>query len=114
MRYNQHPESQEELDKTVTYLKQTIVPSREKRLKRTSIYKYTGVVYDKDLTSDCYYVRFINDVIQQLCKENNVAYIFNMDSLADVMRFVGTDIKVKYIRNGIYSITKGGSRNDTN
>ena len=113
MRYNQHPESQDELDKTVTYLKQTIVPSQEKRLKRTSIYKYMGVVYDKDLASD-YYVRFIKDVIQQLCEENGTAYIFNMDTLADVMRFVGTDIKVKYIRNGIYSISKGGSRNDTN
>lgn len=102
---NQHPESQQELDEVFTYLVATVPDTKDKHFRRHAKINLAGMT-GKDTTLDYWYVKMINDTLHQI-RSGEVAYIFNVQALTDILRFV-KDVRVSFVRKGIYSICKEG------
>ena len=84
-----------------SYLKEHISPTSEKRMSlRASEHKELGVRCETSLNE--YYYSMINDTIHEL-KEGHTAYVFTIEQIADVMRFL-SDIHIDF-NDGIYYLT---------
>lgn len=103
-KYNEHPVTQEELDKTVSYLKKTTIKSKGRILCRKTItITIAGITY-KDTTLDQYYLGLVNDSLW-LIRHQQPCYIFNMQTLKDILRFE-PDIEVALAGNKTYRVYK--------
>ena len=101
-KYNEHPVTQEELDKTVSYLKKTTIKSKGRILCRKTI-TIAGITY-KNTTLDQYYLGLVNDSLW-LIRHQQPCYIFNMQTLKDILRFE-PDIEVALAGNKTYRVSK--------
>lgn len=88
----------EYLSYLTNYFTCNLPKSRYKTLKRecgdTGAYTYN----DKVDTLDYYYVNFINDTLSEL-RQNHTAYIFTLEQLMEVSRFVNVD--ARYVESSI-------------
>jgi hypothetical protein len=84
-----------------SYLKEHVSPTSEKRMSlRASEHKELGVRCETSLNE--YYCSMINDTVHEL-KEGHTAYVFSIEQIADVMRFL-SDIHINF-NDGVYYLT---------
>lgn len=95
-------EMSEFMDYVISKLKERVVPSTEKRLKRRPA--ESKIPYDDKIPPlDHYYVLLVNDVLSQI-RKGKVDYIYSFGLLSDILRFE-RDIGAKYIPDaGAYAI----------
>ncbi|MBR1832343.1 MAG: hypothetical protein IJ784_07920 [Ruminiclostridium sp.] len=82
------------MEYVVDALLETVVPSKDKKLKRSPV--KSKIPYDDKIpTMDYYYVALVNDTLSEI-RRGHEAYIFNFEQLRDVMSFEPS-VFVEYI-----------------
>ena len=82
------------MEYVVDALMETVVPSKDKKLKRRPV--KSKIPYDDKIpTMDYYYVALVNDTLSEI-RRGYEAYIFNFEQLRDVMSFEPS-VFVEYI-----------------
>ena len=73
------------MEYVVDALMETVVPSKDKKLKRRPV--KSKIPYDDKIpTMDYYYVALVNDTLSEI-RRGHIAFIFNLEQLRDVMCF---------------------------
>ncbi len=81
------------MENMVDTLKETVVPSKEKKLRRRPV--KSKIPYDDKLPPvDYYFVLFINNTLSEI-RNGHTAYIFSLEQLREIMRFE-PDVRVAY------------------
>ena len=89
-------------DSLMKKLRAKNVPSIDKKLKRYVIKSYKdGIIYDKTIIVDDYYMKYINDVLSQI-RKGKTEYLHQEYQIKDILRFE-PNIKVS-LESGIFSI----------